>query len=230
MYYGGNENRHKPNHIQVGFSRDGFHWSRPSREAFLDVSEEAGSWNRSNVQSSGGCCLVVGDRLHFYVSGRAGVEGSSSPGACTTGLATLRRDGFASLAAPPDRLPRASGLTPRSRSVTTRPVQFSGSHLFVNAAIDRDGELRAEMLDKDGRILQPFAAARCQPVTEDATRIEVTWPGQSIADLAGQPVRFRFYVRGGRLYSFWVASNERGASRGYLGAGGPGFSRPVDAD
>ena len=56
-----------------------------------------GDWNWSNVQSAGGCCLVVGDRLHFYVSGRQGVPGTDLPGECSTGLATLRRDGFASV-------------------------------------------------------------------------------------------------------------------------------------
>ena len=230
MFYGNPDSRHKPNHIQVGFSRDGFHWSRPWREPFLDVSEHEGDWNFSNVQSVGGCCLVVGDRLHFYVSGRAGTPGTTSPGPCSTGLATLRRDGFASLDAPADRLPRAAGLMPRARTVTTRPIRFRGAHLFVNAAIDPDGELRAELLDKDGRLIQPFAAARCLPVVGDATRIEVKWPGQSVADLAEQPVRFRFYLRSGRLFSFWVASNERGASRGYVGAGGPAFARHLDAD
>jgi hypothetical protein len=39
------------------------------------------------VQSAGGCCLVVGDRLYFYVSGRAGVKGSPTSGVSTTGLA-----------------------------------------------------------------------------------------------------------------------------------------------
>jgi hypothetical protein len=42
-------------------------------------------------------------------------------------------------------------------------------------------------------------------------------------------VRFRFYVQNGRLFSFWVADDERGASRGYVAAGGPGFGGPIDA-
>jgi hypothetical protein len=229
MFYGDPVNRQKPNHIQVGFSRDGFHWTRPWREAFIDVSERPGDWNWSNVQSAGGCCLVVGDRLYFYVSGRAGVEGGGSAGVCSTGLATLRRDGFASLDAPADRLIRGAGLTPRSRGVTTRLVRFSGSELFVNAAIDAGGELRAEVRDRDGKVIEPFSAERCMPVNSDATRGIVRWPGASLSELAGEPVRFRFSVRDGRLFSFWVSPSERGESRGYVGAGGPGFTRGVDA-
>ena len=229
MYYGDPINREKPNHLQVGFSRDGFHWTRPRREPFIDVSERLGDWNWSNVQSAGGCCLVVGDRLYFYVSGRAGIEGTSSAGVCSTGLATLRRDGFASLDAPADRLPRGAGLAPRPRAVTTRVVAFTGSHLFVNAAIESGGELRAEVRDRNGRVVEPFSAERCAPAAGDATRINVSWPGASLRDLANEPVRFRFYVRDGRLFSFWVSPSERGESRGYVGAGGPGFSASVDA-
>src|SRR6266511_5179677 len=117
MFFGDPDNRQKPNHILVGFSRDGFHWSRPSRNPFIGVSERPGDWNWSNVQSAGGCCLVMGDRLYLYVSGRAGVPGTLSAGVCSTGLATLRRDGFVSLDASADRLPRSPGLAPRLRTV-----------------------------------------------------------------------------------------------------------------
>jgi len=46
--------RAKPNEVCVGFSRDGFHWHRPDREAFIPVSENYGDWNWGNVQSAGG--------------------------------------------------------------------------------------------------------------------------------------------------------------------------------
>src|SRR6185312_2335267 len=95
-------------------------------------------------------------------------------------------------------------------------------HLFVNAAVD-GGEVRGEVLDANGRIIEPFSAQRCSPVTGDSTRAEIAWPGASLGDLAGQPVRFRFYLRDGRLYAFWVADTPRGSSRGYVAAGGPDF-------
>src|SRR5439155_17648152 len=58
--------RPKPNEVCVGYSRDGFHWHRPERQSFIPVSEKEGDWNWGNVQSAGGCCLVVSDRLYFY--------------------------------------------------------------------------------------------------------------------------------------------------------------------
>ena len=42
--------------------------------------------------------------------------------------------------------------------------------------------------------------------------------------LAGRTVRFRFHLRAGELYSFWVSGDESGASNGYVAAGGPGFT------
>ena len=69
--------RPKPNSVCTGFSRDGFHWSRPDRRSFIDVSETKGDWNWGNVQSAGGCCLVVNEELYFYHSGRAGSPGMS---------------------------------------------------------------------------------------------------------------------------------------------------------
>jgi hypothetical protein len=229
LYFGDPPGRHKPNHLCVGFSRDGFYWSRPTREPFIGISEQRGDWNWTNVQSAGGCCLVMGDRLYFYISGRAGVPGSESAGVCSTGLATLRRDGFVSLDAPVDRLSKSSSLAPAARAVTTRRVRFKGSSLFVNADIDPGGELRAEVLDAGGTIIDALSASRCTPLREGSTRARVTWPGGSLSELAGQPVRFRFYVQNGRLFSFWVADDERGASRGYVAAGGPGFGGPIDA-
>jgi hypothetical protein len=219
--------REKPNDIVLGYSRDGFHWHRPDRRPFIPVSEHVGDWNWGNVQSTGGVCQIVGDRLYFYVSGRRGVPGSDAPGVCSTGLATLRRDGFASLAEPAADA-RARRVWPGgATAVTTRPVRFSGGYLFVNADA-RGGEVRVDVLDEAGQVLEPFSAAHCSGVREDGTRLPVTWTRGSLAALAGQTVRFRFLVRGARLYAFWVSPTAEGRSRGYLAAGGPGLMGAVD--
>jgi hypothetical protein len=202
--------RPKPNELHLGFSRDGFHFDRPERRPFLAPSEQSGAWNRGNVQSAGGGLMVVGDKLYFYVSGRAGAPDGSS-GKCSTGLATLRRDGFASMRAD------------RPGTLTTRPVVFRGQHLFVNAD-PQGGELHAEVLRSDGRVIAQFAKARCRAVKGNETRQEVTWSGAAgLGSLRGQPVRFRFTLTAGDLYSFWVSEDRSGSSNGYVAAGGPGF-------
>jgi hypothetical protein len=229
IFRGERAEREKPNDICVGFSRDGFHWSRPDREPFIGVSNRVGDWNWANVQSAGGCCLVVGDRLHFYVSGRQGVPGTSLPGVCSTGLATLRRDGFASLTDAVDPDIPAGAWTRGPRQVTTRPLRFSGRHLFVNADVSR-GTLGVEVLDRRGRVIEPFSLKQSRGVARnDGTRLALGWTGgRTLEELAGEVVRFRFSLTGGRLYSFWVSPSPEGTSRGYVAAGGPGYTRSVD--
>jgi hypothetical protein len=229
IFRGERNEREKPNDVCAGFSRDGFHWYRPDRRAFLPVSEHVGDWNWANVQSAGGGCLIVGDQLYFYVSGRRGVPGSGDPGICSTGLAILRRDGFASM----DFAPPAYGVERIDPSIepgtlTTRPVRFSGRHLFVNLDAPA-GELRVEVLDRDGRAIGDFSAARCLPVGGNHTSARVSWNGAAdLSALAGQTVRFRFRLTGGSLYAFWVSPSAGGESGGYVGAGGPGFSGIAD--
>jgi len=217
IWRGQSTDREKPNDVVAGFSRDGFHWDRPSRKPLLAVSEKYGDWNYSNVQSAGGVCLVVGDRLFFYFSGRGGVPGVRAPGQTYTGLATLRRDGFASMDAGD-----AEG------TLTTRPVVFKGKHLFVNAD-SHEGELRVEVLDQAGRPIEPFTRGNSVRVQTDNTLQKVAWKGAAdLSSLAGKTVRFRFHLRAGSLYSFWVSPEESGASYGYVAAGGPGYTESRD--
>ena len=57
----------------------------------------------------------------------------------------------------------------------------------------------------------------------------MSWNG--IADLTRleeQTVEIEFLLTNGELYSFWVTSSAAGASNGYVGANGPGFTGPTD--
>jgi hypothetical protein len=225
VFHGEESNREKSNDLVVAFSRDGFHWTRPQRGPFIGVSEHPGEWNWANVQSAGGVCVVAGDRLHFYVSGRAGVAGTSLPGRCSTGLATLRRDGFASVTdAWPPNSTRPVARFPGS--LITRPLRFSGAHCFVNA--DAPGAVRVEVLDLAGRTIPGFSAGECQPVSGNHTRQAVRWNGASLESLANTVVRFKFVLDRARLFAFWVSPSARGESRGYLAAGGPGYASTID--
>ena len=113
-------------------------------------------------------------------------------------------------------------------TLITRPVQFSGKHLFVNLAAPA-GELRVELLDEAGRTIAPFTRAACVPVKGDSTCARVSWMGApDLSAVANRPVRFRFQVANGALYAFWVSAETTGASRGYVAAGGPGFTGPTD--
>jgi hypothetical protein len=90
-------------------------------------------------------------------------------------------------------------------TLTTRPIQFSGKHLFVNVAAAA-GELGVEVLDREGRVLAPYTRANCEPVRGDKTLVAMKWRGAAdLSPLSGKPVRFRFHLRKGALYAFWVS-------------------------
>ncbi|NLS97330.1 MAG: hypothetical protein GXX96_34765 [Planctomycetaceae bacterium] len=220
---------HKRNDILIGYSRDGYHWDRPDRRRFISCSWDANDWRFGNVQSAAGGPLVVGDKLYFYFSGRAkvdaglygpestdGRESWAADGA--TGLAVLRRDGFASMDADDN-----------GGTLTTRPLLFHGNCLFVNVDAT-SGELAAEILDADGNAIPSYTVRDCKPVRNvDSTICQLEWgDGKDLSGLAGTPARIRFSLKNAKLFAFWVTPEKSGASHGYVGAGGPGFSGPAD--
>jgi hypothetical protein len=202
----------KINEVCVGFSRDNFHWIRPERRAFCPLNLNQPGWNAGNLQSAGGCCLVVGDKLHFYVGAVPYGGRFADPG--NVGLAILRRDGFVSMEGEGELL--------------TRTLSFTGAHLFVNADC-AGGELRAEMIDDGGRVIAPFAAANCEAIRVDTTRAELRWKGApDLGAVRGRSVRVRFQLGKARLFAFWITDDPAGASHGYVAAGGPGFTGATD--
>ncbi len=201
--------------LELGFSRDGFHWDRPDRRAFIACSRSEGSWDRAYLHSTAGVFVVLDDRLVFPYCGFSGVAPSGKRGMYTgasVGLATLRRDGFASLDA---------GDAPGT--LTTRLIRFTGEFLFVNVSA-AGGALTVEVLDEKSQPISEFSAADCVPIRADGTKVHVRWRnGDSLGRLAGKPVRFRFGLTRGQLYSFWVSRSREGQSGGYVAAGGPDF-------
>jgi hypothetical protein len=210
----------KVNDLEFAYSRDGFHWDRPDRTPFLASSRNVGTWDRGYLHPACGICTVVGDKLYFYYSGWSGESpklGNNTYAGGSTGVAFLRRDGFASMDA-----------GEQVGTLTTRPVTFKGKYMFVNLDAPK-GDLQVEVLDEQGKVIAPFSMDNCLPVSGDNTRQQITWKGaDNLSTLSGRKVKFRFQLRQGQLYAFWVTPDAKGASFGYVAAGGPGFNGPVD--
>ena len=41
--------------LELGFSRDGFHWDRPDRRGFLRGERRVGAWDRAYLHTHDGC-------------------------------------------------------------------------------------------------------------------------------------------------------------------------------
>jgi hypothetical protein len=200
----------KRNEIGMGYSRDGFHFYRPTYEPVMEVNETDGAWNWGNMQSVIGAPVIVGDSLYLYASGRRKND-IMWDGFTSTGLATLRRDGFVSM--------RAEG----TGELTTEPMTFNGKYLFVNAEAKA---LRVELLDENGKVIRGYSKDDCIELTNlNSTKQAVAWRRKKhVGALAGKKVRAKFYVTDGDLYAFWVSPWASGESRGYTAGGGPGLS------
>jgi len=194
----------KATELKLGFSREGFHWHRPDRRAFIAATRQEGDWDRAYLHTTTGVCVVLDDQLVFPYCAYSGIAPSGKRGmysGASIGLATLRRDGFASMDG--------------AGELTTRPVKFKGKHLFVNM----NGEVRVEVLDEAGKVIRSSKVA-----SGDQTKHKVEWSdGSDLSDQVGRGVKFRFHLTKGSLYAFWVTPDEKGGSGGYVGAGGPDF-------
>ena len=205
----------KRNEIMLGYSRDGFHFARPSHSPFMPVNETDGAWNYGNMQSVNGVPLIVGDSLYIYSSGRS-KNGVWWDAGVSTGLATLRRDGFVSM-----RAGNKEGF------LTTEKLSFDGKYFFVNADVKAKGaQLKVELLDADGNPIPGFTKRDCVVMRgADKTKQLITWKGKKdLTDLQGRTIRAKFYLTRGDLYAFWISPWESGESRGYTGGGGPGLN------
>ncbi len=211
--------------LQLAFSRDGFHWDRTNRETFMGATLEKNSWERAYIHSIGGVCNAVGDKLHFYYTAFQGDESNLNPNSqwngmyanASTGLATLRRDGFASMKA---------GV--EEGTLLTRPLSFNGKHLFLNLDASQ-GALDVEVCREDGKSISGFTRRDCRTIQVDSTRQQVQWRGKdNLESLAGKPVRLKFIMTNSELYAFWVSAETSGKSGGATAAGGPGFTGTWD--
>lgn len=205
----------KKNEVFLGYSRDGFHFSRQSFKPFMAVNETEGAWNWGNMQSINGVPLIVGDSLYFYSSGRR-LNKIMWDSYTSTGLATLRRDGFVSMQAG-----KEAGY------LTTEKIIFDGKYLFVNADVKaKKAQLAVEVLDAEGNAIPGYTRKECIALKKtDSVKQIIIWKNKKdLSDLIGKAVRFKFYLTDGDLYAFWVSPWASGESRGYTAGGGPGLS------
>lgn len=194
----------KRNQLLLGYSRDGWSWYREDFAPFCPVDENDSAWNNGNIQSVAGSPVIVGDKLYFYMSGRHLNDNNKE--VISTGLATLRRDGFASMS--------GTGF------IETELLKFTGKYFFMNAAVR--GSIRVELMDSLGNAISGFTASACNSLKGDSCKIKVTWKDHpDLAALDGQNIKIIFYLEDADLYSFWISQTEDGKSSGYTAGGGP---------
>lgn len=188
-----------PIFVELASSRDGVHWSRQEgpRPPVLPLGPE-GAWDDGMVFTTNHP-LVEGNIIRLYYGGfdaTHAVDGAKG----AIGLATLRKDGFASMDADTDE-----------GSITTTLLQAEGAPLAVNYAARDGGMLAVEILNEQGAVIEGYGREDCLPLAGDSVNAAVTWKTRSALPDSPGPIRLRFLLRNVSLYSYNAKSQREGS-------------------
>lgn len=191
-------NQDGPIEVQIAVSRDRETWSRPFRTPIIPLSPP-GEWDSGMILTASQA-IDVGDEVWLYYGGHNCTHGGDvsivlksgqkPPATGAIGLATWKKDRFASADGP------AEGGT-----LTTVPLAAFSQRLELNAATKPNGTVRVELLDAAGVPLKDFSLSK--PITGDSLRHMVEFPGvKDLKSLAGQPICLRFHLQDAQLFAF----------------------------
>ena len=195
---------------ELVISRDGLRWTRVAPHWRALGRGLPGTWDSEFVVLSKP--IIRDDDILIYYTGRnltCGVQTAGHPQfdllgqvvngvrmGSAIGLATLRRDGFASI----------DGYEPAA-TLTTPPLVFAGDRLVIN--VRAPGRVGVEILAPEGQPLPGFGAGDADWFSGDAIRHVVQWAGlPDVGRFAGQPVRLRFHLENAALYAFQFRSGH----------------------
>jgi hypothetical protein len=191
---------HGPAFCELVTSRDGEHWLREEgeRPPILDNGPSP-SWDQGMIFTS--AVLVEGDTIKVYYTGSPDHH-DVFPIHGGVGLATLRKDGFASL---------DSGMAVVGKVMTKRlenaagplHVNYDGSHTNIG------GYLAVEVLDAEGHVIKGYSKRDCDPLGGDSVDEIVTWgPRKELPTGAGS-IRLHFLMKNTSLYSFMAGDKVK---------------------
>ncbi len=169
--------------LQLTFSHDGLKWFRQPERATLIAPSNAKELFPTYITTNEP--LEIGDELWLYYTEANGGHPIAPFEKAVSQIraAVWRKDGFVSMDA------AAKG------SLKTHPFIVAGKQLRVNY----EGTLTVTLLDEQG---QPLSGFSPKSLKGDAVSVSVDW---DLSALSGKPIRLRFDLENGRLWSFRFA-------------------------
>ena len=169
--------------MQFVFSHDGMKWIRPTERITAIARSNAKDLFPTYVTTS--APIEIGDELWLYYSEANGAHPlwPTKNGISQIRAATWRRDGFVSM----------DGM--EKGSLITTPLAFEGRDLHVNF---KGESLRVSLLDANGKTV-----GQSEPLKGNLVSGLVHWKKSgSLSERKGAPVRLRFEITKGSLWSF----------------------------
>lgn len=185
--------------VQLAVSRDGIHWTRPSREPYFPVGL-ADEWDRWYAVMGPGIARR-GNYLYKYYNSSGRLHDSvvlrkeydnAAKQTGGVGIVRQRLDGFVS-----------ADADHRGGWLQTPPLTFRGNRLRLNIDTGAMGTAFVELQDADGKTIPGFTLADCEEIGGNFIDQTIHWKGNpDVSSLAGRPVRIRFQMKRAKLYSF----------------------------
>ncbi|MFO1437675.1 MAG: hypothetical protein U1F81_05085 [Verrucomicrobiaceae bacterium] len=177
--------------VQLVTSRDGRHWDRCSdRSPVIPLGPHA--YDAGSIFGLCNAPVFVGDELWMYYTAATTPHGGLAPEKeQSIALAKWRVDGLASMQA-----------KDKPGSIETHDFIPQGTHLSVNADFGK-GRLMVEVLDADGKTVPGFEKEASMIENQDAVKLPIRWKNSASLP-AGIPIRLRFHLQNGDLFSYRI--------------------------
>ncbi len=190
-----------PIETQLAVSRDGFHWKRYPRPAYVGIGPHAGRDVKTAYIAQG--MVRRGNEIWQYYFGETQYHSAWKRDPQGRGVYRLvqRLDGFVSADAPYDK----------EAILITKPLLFKGNRLVLNIDTDATGYAQVGFLDEKGNPIPGYSVEECIYINGDFIATEVEWlkKGTDVSALVGKPVRLMFRMRGAKLYAMQFVSSQR---------------------
>lgn len=169
-------------------SRDGVHWDRTFREAWVRPGLDRLNWTDRNNMPATGIVATSPDEFSMYISEHYDAADNRLR------RMTIRRHGFASVHAGADEC-----------EFVTRPLTFTGKHLVLNYSTSAAGSVQVEIQNAAGEPIEGHALSDMAPLYGDELDAIVAWKtGSDLSSLTGKPVRFRFVLKDADLFALHI--------------------------
>jgi hypothetical protein len=184
---------------RLAVSRDGTRFNRLGGRKSFNPLGPAGSFSSKWTWSLPDP-IRMGDELWvYYFADNRDHDGFVDPAATVRkkaiDRAILRLDGFVS-----------ADAAYTEGEIVTPLITFTGNRLELNVNPGAGGSIRVELLDENDKPIKGCTRDDATWLFENSVRLPVTWgANNSVATLAGKPVKIRFLMRDCKLYAFQFA-------------------------
>ena len=182
-----------PLETQIAVSRDGIHWKRFRRPAYVGIGTYCGDTLHQIYMADG--MVRRGNEIWQYFFGNQEYHSAWTKRKLRKAVyrVTQRIDGFISADSPYDRY----------GEIKTKPLIFKGDRLVLNINTGATGYAQVGLLNKNGKYIDGYSLDDCIYINGNFINAEVEWlkKGSDLSSLQGKIVQVVIRMRGSKLYS-----------------------------